>query len=46
MRHLFNFGPRFADGIMDVNPPDFSGPVNAGTFGRMRNVYFVSFLTQ
>ena len=26
--------------------PDFSGPVNAGTFGRMRNVYFVSFLTQ
>jgi hypothetical protein len=27
VRHLFNFGPRFADGIMDVNPPDFSGPV-------------------
>jgi hypothetical protein len=27
VRHLFNFGPRFADGIMDINPPDFSGPV-------------------
>lgn len=27
VRHLFNFGPRFRDGIMDVNPPDFSGPV-------------------
>ena len=27
VRHLFNFGPRFADGIMDLNPPDFSGPV-------------------
>jgi alpha/beta hydrolase family protein len=27
VRHLFNFGPRFGDGIMDVNPPDFSGPV-------------------
>ena len=27
VRHLFNFGPRFDDGIMDVNPPDFSGPV-------------------
>jgi hypothetical protein len=26
-RHLFNFGPRFNDGIMDINPPDFSGPV-------------------
>lgn len=27
VRHLFDFGPRFADGILDVNPPDFSGPV-------------------
>jgi len=27
VRHLFNFGPRFDDGIMDINPPDFSGPV-------------------
>jgi hypothetical protein len=27
VRHLFNFGPRFRDGILDVNPPDFSGPV-------------------
>jgi alpha/beta hydrolase family protein len=27
VRHLFNFGPRFDDGIMDVNPPEFSGPV-------------------
>jgi hypothetical protein len=27
VRHLFNFGPRFNDGIMDINPPDFSGPV-------------------
>ena len=27
VRHLFDFGPRFDDGIMDVNPPDFSGPV-------------------
>jgi hypothetical protein len=27
VRHLFDFGPRFEDGIMDVNPPDFSGPV-------------------
>ena len=27
VRHLFDFGPRFADGILDRNPPDFSGPV-------------------
>jgi hypothetical protein len=27
VRHLFNFGPRFDDGILDVTPPDFSGPV-------------------
>jgi len=27
VRHLFDFGPRFRDGIMDTNPPDFSGPV-------------------
>jgi hypothetical protein len=27
VRHLFNFGPRFDHGIMDINPPDFSGPV-------------------
>lgn len=27
VRHLFDFGPRFDDGIMDINPPDFSGPV-------------------
>jgi hypothetical protein len=27
VRHLFDFGPRFEDGIMDTNPPDFSGPV-------------------
>lgn len=27
VRHLFYFGPRFDQGIMDVNPPDFSGPV-------------------
>jgi len=27
VRHLFNFGPRFDQGILDVNPPDFSGPV-------------------
>jgi Alpha/beta hydrolase domain len=27
VRHLFDFGPRFADGILDVNPPDFHGPV-------------------
>ena len=23
----FNFGPRFNDGILDINPPAFSGPV-------------------
>jgi len=27
VRHLFDFGPRFEDGILDVTPPDFSGPV-------------------
>lgn len=27
VRHLFNFGPRFDQGIIDINPPDFSGPV-------------------
>lgn len=27
VRHLFNFGPQFDDGIMTINPPDFSGPV-------------------
>ena len=27
VRHLFDFGPRFDDGILDLNPPDFSGPV-------------------
>jgi hypothetical protein len=27
VRHLFNFGPRFDEGILDVTPPDFSGPV-------------------
>jgi hypothetical protein len=27
VRHLFNFGARFDDGIMDINPPNFSGPV-------------------
>jgi hypothetical protein len=27
VRHLFNFGPRFDDGILDITPPDFSGPV-------------------
>jgi len=27
VRHKFDFGPRYDDGIMDVNPPDFSGPV-------------------
>ena len=26
MRHLFDFGPQFDNGIMSVNPPDFSGP--------------------
>jgi Alpha/beta hydrolase domain len=27
VRHKFDFGPRYDDGIMDVNPPGFSGPV-------------------
>lgn len=27
VRHLFDFGPLFDDGIMTINPPDFSGPV-------------------
>src|SRR5437667_1330265 len=27
VRYKFDFGPRYDDGIMDVNPPDFSGPV-------------------
>jgi hypothetical protein len=27
VRHKFDFGDRYDDGIMDVNPPDFSGPV-------------------
>ena len=27
VRHLFNFGPDFDNGIMSINPPDFSGPV-------------------
>jgi len=27
VRHLFNFGPQFDDGILSINPPDFSGPV-------------------
>jgi hypothetical protein len=27
VRHKFDFGPRYDDGIMDTNPPDFSGPV-------------------
>jgi hypothetical protein len=27
VRHLFDFGLSFGDGIMDVMPPDFSGPV-------------------
>ncbi len=27
VRHLFNFGPQFNNGIMTINPPDFSGPV-------------------
>ncbi len=27
VRRLFDFGPRFDEGIMDINPPDFSGPV-------------------
>jgi hypothetical protein len=27
VRHLFEWGPRFEEGILTVNPPDFSGPV-------------------
>jgi hypothetical protein len=27
VRHLFDFGPLFDDGILTINPPDFSGPV-------------------
>ena len=27
VRHLFDFGARFDEGIMDTNPPNFSGPV-------------------
>lgn len=27
VRHLFDFGPLFGEGIMTINPPDFSGPV-------------------
>ena len=27
VRHKFDFGPRYDEGIMDVNPPDFFGPV-------------------
>lgn len=27
VRHKFDFGRRYDDGIMDINPPDFSGPV-------------------
>lgn len=27
VRHLFDFGPWFDDGILTSNPPDFSGPV-------------------
>lgn len=27
VRHLFDFGPFFDDGVMTINPPDFSGPV-------------------
>ena len=27
VRHLFDFGPRFDEGILDITPPDFSGPV-------------------
>jgi hypothetical protein len=26
-RHLFNWGPLFSEGILTINPPDFSGPV-------------------
>jgi hypothetical protein len=27
VRHLFDFGPMFEDGILTIAPPDFSGPV-------------------
>jgi hypothetical protein len=27
VRHLFDWGPRFEEGILTINPPDFSGPV-------------------
>jgi hypothetical protein len=27
VRHLFDFGPQFDDGILTINPPDFTGPV-------------------
>jgi hypothetical protein len=27
VRHLFDFGPSFDDGILTIHPPDFSGPV-------------------
>jgi hypothetical protein len=27
VRHKFDFGPRYDEGIMDINPPDFFGPV-------------------
>jgi hypothetical protein len=27
VRHLFNWGPLFSDGILTINPPGFSGPV-------------------
>ncbi len=27
VRHLFDFGPLFDDGILTINPPEFSGPV-------------------
>ena len=27
VRHLFDFGPQFDEGILTINPPDFSGPV-------------------
>ena len=27
VRHLFNWGPLFSEGILTIDPPDFSGPV-------------------
>jgi len=27
VRHLFDWGPLFKEGILTINPPDFSGPV-------------------